>query len=92
MAQSTIISIDENHQVDQTSFYRRLNDIPTPKNVLETGTLSFRDIKYILDDTFIDNFRRDWCTSSLKAEPSKRILDDISGIFKTGMNAIMGKN
>jgi hypothetical protein len=97
MTQSTIISIPEvaiheNRQVDQTAFYSRLNDIPSPRNLFPTGTLSFRQIKYILGDTLIDNLRRDWCISSLKAEPPKRILDDISGIFQTGMNAIMGKN
>ncbi|CAF1662100.1 unnamed protein product, partial [Adineta ricciae] len=84
MSNSTIISLPQPH-ID--------GDHPVPpisKHVKSAGTLSFRNIKYTLGDTFVNDLRRQFCIHSLKPDPPKKILDDVSGIFKSGMNAIMG--
>jgi hypothetical protein len=52
-----------------------------------TGTLSFHNINYIIGGTGPNLC----CTACIKPKPGKQILYDVSGMFTTGMNAIMGK-
>ncbi len=60
-------------------------------NLSSAGTLSFRDLKYTLYDTRTDDRRRKCCPSCLKPPTPKQILHEVSGLFSSGMNAILGK-
>jgi len=51
------------------------------------GTLSFHNISYN-----IGGRHRNWYPSFIKSKAGKQIIDDVSGIFKSGMNAIMGES
>lgn len=73
------------------SSYNQSDDILVPTNILSTGTLSFRDLKYTLHGTRTDDRRRKCCPSCLKPPAAKRILYEVSGFFSSGMNAILGK-
>lgn len=53
-----------------------------------TGTLSFHNINYTVGGTSTQCVK---CCPCIKPKPGKQILYDVSGIFTTGMNAIMGK-
>ncbi|CAF1518289.1 unnamed protein product, partial [Adineta steineri] len=96
MTQSTIVSLpqvnihdnkDEIHVDNQSSFHNSLKN----SNAQSKNTISFRNIKYVLGNEFIYDFRDFWCVSPLKSKTKpKPILDDIDGIFKSGINAIMG--
>lgn len=79
-----------NHDTCASS-YDLSDHILAPTNLSSTGTLSFRDLKYTLHDTRIDDRRRKYCSSCLKPPSSKWILHKVSGIFSSGMNAILGK-
>jgi hypothetical protein len=92
---STIIPIreitsDKNHDTRPSS-YDQSDHILTSTNLSSAGTLSFRDLKYTLYDTRTDDQRRKYCPSCLKSPAPKRILHKVSGIFSSGMNAILGK-
>jgi hypothetical protein len=50
------------------------------------GTLSFHNISYN-----IGGRHRNWYPSFIKPKAGKQIIDDVSGIFTSGMNAIMGE-
>lgn len=71
--------------------YDQSNHTLTLENTSTAGTLSFRDLKYTLYGARSNPRRRKCCESYLKPESPKRILNKVSGIFKPGMNAIMGK-
>ncbi|CAF1355213.1 unnamed protein product [Adineta steineri] len=96
MTQSTIVSLpqvnihdnqDKIHIDNQSSFHNSLKNSNAPSK----NTISFRNIKYVLGNEFIYDLREFWCVSPLKSKTKpKPILDDITGIFKSGMNAIMG--
>ncbi len=89
---STIIPIPET-TIDMNQDTRN-NHHPPPydqANISSAGTLSFRDLKYTLYGTPADRRPRKCCPSCLKPQPPKRILHKVSGIFTSGMNAIMGK-
>jgi hypothetical protein len=56
------------------------------------GTLSFHNISYIAGGHQENSRWKNYYRSFMRPEPKKHIIDDISGIFTPGMNAIMGKN
>jgi hypothetical protein len=56
------------------------------------GTLSFHNINYTIDGLQKNNLCKNLRPSFIKSKPGKQIINDVSGIFKSGMNAIMGKN
>ncbi|CAF1166468.1 unnamed protein product [Adineta steineri] len=102
MTQSTIVSLPQVHMHDsndeilfnnQSSSYNPLRNSRVSKNAPSKNTISFRNIKYVLGNEFIYDLREFWCVSPFKSKTKpKPILDDIAGIFKSGINAIMGKN
>ncbi|CAF0854112.1 unnamed protein product [Adineta steineri] len=100
MMASTILSLSQvgihenNDEIPfdkQSSFSNPLRNNPIPRNAPSRNTISFRNIKYEKGNGFFYNFREFWCVPPLKhEEKSSPILDNISGIFKPGLNAIMG--
>ncbi|CAF4435094.1 unnamed protein product [Rotaria sp. Silwood2] len=54
------------------------------------GTLSFHNISYVIGQRQINSRCKNWYPSFIKSKPKKQIIDDVSGIFASGMNAIMG--
>jgi hypothetical protein len=59
-------------------------------HTLASTNLSFRDLKYTLHGTRTDDRQRKCYPSCLKPPAPKRILHNVSGIFSSGMNAILG--
>ena len=58
---------------------------------ISKGTLSFYNISYTVGGRQENGRWKNWQPSFMKSKPKKRIIDDVSGIFTSGMNAIMGK-
>lgn len=54
------------------------------------GTLSFHNINYVIGGTGTGN--KCCKLPCIKPKPAKHILSDVSGVFSTGLNAIMGKS
>jgi hypothetical protein len=55
------------------------------------STLAFHNIDYIVGAK-LQNFPcKKWLPPCIKPKQSKQVLYDVSGMFKSGMNAIMGK-
>jgi hypothetical protein len=66
---------------------KRVSMDPTAK-----GTLSFHNISYVVGGPQTNNPCKNCHPWFIKQKPGKQIINDMSGIFKSGMNAIMGKN
>ncbi len=62
-----------------------------PVDFISKGTLSFYNISYTVGGRQENSRWENWQPSFMKSKPKKKIIDDISGIFISGMNAIMGK-
>jgi len=60
-------------------------------SVPETGVISFHNINYFVNDTKAGMKCKNWCSSSVANKSDKQVLFDFSGVFRPGMNAIMGK-
>ena len=56
------------------------------------GKLSFQQMNYTLDARRVNGFFKSLLPCVFKLGPAKQIIDDVSGVFKPGMNAIMGRN
>ncbi len=56
------------------------------------GALSFHNINYVVGGTETNPITKKCRLPCFKPKPARQILYDVSGIFTTGMNAIMGKN
>jgi hypothetical protein len=56
------------------------------------GTLSFHNIDYIVGGRGTNPKSKCCSLPCIKPKPGRQILFDVSGVFTTGMNAIMGKN
>lgn len=56
------------------------------------GTLSFHNIDYIVGGRKTNPKSKCCSLPCIKQKPGRQILFDISGVFTTGLNAIMGKN
>ena len=59
---------------------------------LSMGTLSFHNVNYTVGGSGTNSSRQKCCLPCIKPNPGRQILQDVSGMFTTGMNAIMGKN
>ncbi|CAF1198891.1 unnamed protein product, partial [Adineta ricciae] len=57
---------------------------------LSQGTLSFHNITYTVSGTLRNFSWKKCCTSCVKTKSDKNILDNVSGLFPSGLNAIMG--
>lgn len=56
-------------------------------DVKSQGALSFYNINYVVDGS------RNRCRLPFrKAKSGKQVIDNVSGIFTTGMNAVMGES
>jgi hypothetical protein len=62
------------------------------ENIFKSMTISFEKINYIIGQTTNIKSYQKWkkIFSSCKRTRNKQILFDLSGIFKPGMNAILG--
>lgn len=56
------------------------------------GTVSFHNISYTVGGRQENSPWRNWQPSFMKPKRKTTIVDDISGVFIPGMNAIMGKS
>lgn len=56
------------------------------------GTLSFHNINYVIGGTGTGPGSKCCTLPCIKPKPAKNILSDVSGVFTTGLNAIMGKS
>jgi hypothetical protein len=100
MTSAAVVPLLENSvDVNNGNFYqrrssglrqRKLNQVSM--DLLSAGTLSFHHINYVLGETKAQSPCKPWCSSGMKSKPPQQILHDVSGIFKSGMNAIMGKH
>ncbi|CAF4225143.1 unnamed protein product [Rotaria sp. Silwood2] len=88
---STIIhSIDETLQRHHSSQCRSRRNTRVSMDLSSKGTLSFHNISYVIGQRQINSRCKNWYPSFIKSKPKKQIIDDVSGIFASGMNAIMG--
>lgn len=77
--------------------YRRFSTSPrrklkkTSTKFPLTGTISFHNISYIPNVNRIKIFCSKLCQLCKKPRAVKQVLNDVSGVFKTGMNAVMGE-
>jgi hypothetical protein len=55
------------------------------------GALSFHNINYLVGGTGATPTSKICHLPCIKPKPARQILYDVSGVFTTGMNAIMGK-
>lgn len=62
------------------------------QNLSSASEISFFDINYTKNEMSANLRCSDICSNYRKAKPKQYILHDVSGVFRTGMNAIMGKN
>lgn len=69
-------------------------EISLENNRFQSATISFYNINYIIgNETIKSKHCFQWQTKTYpywKSIPNKQILTDVSGIFKPGMNAILG--
>lgn len=63
-----------------------------PLDVTSKGTLSFHNISYTIIGRQEYTSWKNWRAYFMKSESKKQIIDDVSGLFTPGMNAIMGKS
>jgi len=55
------------------------------------GTLSFENISYTIDERRTNALWKKFRQFFIPPIPEKQIVDNVSGVFESGMNAIMGK-
>jgi hypothetical protein len=102
--QITIPAIDADlpdtvvHASDTNFQPRRSSELVIRKNtrismdLTSKGTLSFHNINYIVGGRHANSRMKKWYSSFIKPKPGKQVINDVSGTFTSGMNAIMGKN
>ena len=82
---------------DDHASHRRCSELPSRRDtrvsmdLTSTGTLSFHNISYVIGGGHRNGLEKTCYPSFIKPKPGKQIIDDVSGIFRSGMNAIMGK-
>ncbi len=92
LSEIPVHKVNSNHNHHHLSPHDQSHHTSKSPNHLYASTLSFRNVTYVLGDTRADHLYRKWYPSCLKPEPPKMILNNVSGIFNSGMNAIMGKS
>lgn len=85
------ISLYEDNKTNHLSSCNQSISICVSTDHPSSGTLSFRNIRYTLDNRRVSLKRCYSSCSKVKQQPQV-ILNGISGIFTPGLNAIMGKN
>ncbi|CAF1236409.1 unnamed protein product [Adineta steineri] len=91
---TTCVNNDQYNLVDTNEQIEKSVKVLFDKNEYIPITISFHNINYIIGDKSIKNKQcYPWHTKIFpfwKSIPSKQILTNVSGIFKPGMNAILG--
>jgi hypothetical protein len=88
----SIYASNENLEHRRSSELRNRSKKRVSMDLTSKGTLSFHNISYVVGGRQENSRWKNWYPSFMKPEPEKKIIDDVSGIFISGMNAIMGKN
>lgn len=94
---STSINVDDEEDICMTTSDTRtrstsiVSRVTLPDNT--TGTLSFHQINYIIGDESLPKRPKINYTplNCFKTTKRKQILSNVSGQFRCGMNAILGK-
>jgi len=70
----------------------KINGTQFDENIFKSITISFENINYTIGQTTDIKYYQKWkkLFSYCKPIQNKQILFDLSGIFKPGMNAILG--
>jgi hypothetical protein len=87
----SIYTSNKNLQHRHSSELRSRNQKHVPMDSISEGTLSFYNISYTVGGRQENGRWKNWHPSFMKSGPKKQIIDDVSGIFRSGMNAVMGK-
>ena len=82
---------NQNLQHDHSSETQNCIQKHVSLDSISNGTLSFYNISYTVGGCQENGRWKNWQPSFMKSKPKKEIIDDVSGIFISGMNAIMGK-
>ncbi|CAF3699138.1 unnamed protein product [Adineta steineri] len=64
---------------------RNQRDTRVSMDLTSKGTLSFHNIRYVVGER-----QKNYYLSCIKLKSGKKIINNVSGIFTSGMNAIMG--
>ncbi len=83
---------NENLQHHDSSEVQSRSSTRTSMDLTSKGTLSFHNISYMIGGRQKIGRCKTCYPPFIKPKPKKQIIDNVSGIFTTGMNAIMGKN
>ncbi|CAF4061728.1 unnamed protein product [Rotaria sordida] len=86
----SIIQLDSDGYRNFSIVHERKYEQPS-NSILSTGEISFYDISYDMDEAITKCKCPKICPYFKKAEPVKQILRNVSGVFRSGMNAIMGQ-
>lgn len=95
---TSLPNTSSNHASNENLQHRHSSELQSRRNtrssmdLFSKGTLSFHNISYMIGGRQKTGRCKHWYPSFTKPKPEKQIIDDVSGIFTTGMNAIMGKN
>jgi hypothetical protein len=87
----SIDTSNQNLQHRHSSKHRNRIHKHVSVDFMSKGTLSFYKIGYTVGGHQENGRWKNWHSSFMKSEPKKQLIDDVSGIFISGMNAIMGK-
>jgi hypothetical protein len=87
----SIYTSNQNLQHRHSSELRNRNQKHVSMDFISKGTLSFYNIGYAVGGRQENGRWKNWHPSFMKSESKKQLIDDVSGIFRSGMNAIMGK-
>jgi hypothetical protein len=90
LSEMNTITLNESNNHNYSSPCDQSISISISTDRSSSGTLPFRNIKYILGGKRVKH--RKYYPSCLKPKAQQVILNEISGILTPGMNAIMGKN
>ncbi|CAF4204803.1 unnamed protein product, partial [Adineta steineri] len=76
---------DDDISHHRPSELRNQRDTRVSMDLTSKGTLSFHNIRYVVGER-----RKNCYLSCIKLKSGKKIINNVSGIFTSGMNAIMG--
>ncbi|CAF4919808.1 unnamed protein product [Rotaria sp. Silwood1] len=88
---STIIhQTDEAFQRHHSSQRHSRRNTRISMDLSSKGILAFQNISYVIGRQQMICRYKNWYPPFMKPKSTKQIIDDVSGIFASGMNAIMG--
>jgi hypothetical protein len=85
------VNNDELHR-RTTSLHDQQRSNRTSIDLSSPGTLSFHNINYIVDESSTNSLWKKLYPSPKRSSSGKQILSNVSGVFTSGLNAIMGKS